>query len=384
VGIVEIENVVRRFGQVTAVDHVSIDIDEGEYVVFLGPSGCGKTTMLRLIAGLDVPDAGEIRIAGRVVTSSATNVFVPPQQRRIGLVFQTYALWPHMNVFDNIAFGLDVQKRPRREVRERVAEALSYMQLDGLGERYPHELSGGQQQRVALARMLVAKPEIYLMDEPLSNLDAKLRMEMRAELQRIHKDLGCTTIYVTHDQLEAIALGSRIIVLKDGKISQDGTAREVYERPANLFVARFVGSPAINLVTGTFALEGGRVWFSGDGLRIPAEVPLSRAGHPAVAAFRPEDARVQDGGGGTDTGAAVLEGTVAARMLAGSNVILHVDLPTGPEVRLVCGKDVTYGVRDHVRILVPQESVLFYQDAEDGALIESERERGGPAHASSS
>jgi ABC-type sugar transport system ATPase subunit len=382
VAIVEIENVVRRFGQVTAVDHVSIDIDEGEYVVFLGPSGCGKTTMLRMIAGLDVPDAGEIRIAGRVVTSSVTNVFVPPQQRRIGLVFQTYALWPHMTVFDNIAFGLDVQKRPRREVRERVAEALSYMQLDRLGERYPHELSGGQQQRVALARMLVAKPEIYLMDEPLSNLDAKLRMEMRAELQRIHKDLDCTTIYVTHDQLEAIALGSRIIVLKDGKISQDGTAREVYERPANLFVARFVGSPAINLVTGSLAVDSGRVWFSGNGLRIPADVPRSWTGQPAVAAFRPEDARVLDGTGGPDTGAAVLEGTVAARLLAGSNVILHVDLPTGPEVRLVCGKDATYGVRDQVRILVPQASVLFYEDAEDGALIESERE--GPAHGSSS
>ena len=371
-GIVEIENLVRRFDEVVAVDHVSIDIDEGEYVVLLGPSGCGKTTMLRLIAGLDVPDGGEIRIAGRVVTSSASNVFVPPQHRRIGLVFQTYALWPHMNVFDNIAFGLDVQRRPRREVRERVAEALRYMQLDGLGNRYPHELSGGQQQRVALARMLVAKPDIYLMDEPLSNLDAKLRMEMRAELQRIHKDLGCTTIYVTHDQLEAIALGSRIVVLKDGKISQHGTAREVYERPANLFVARFVGSPAINLIQGHLTVDEGNLWFSGNGLRVRADLPPSRAGQPAVAAFRPEDARVLAGTGSPNADAAVLEGTVAARMMAGSSVILHVDLPSGIELRLVCEKDVTYDVGDQLRVVVPTEAVLFYEDAEDGLLMTSE------------
>jgi len=375
VAIVEIDNIVRRFGQVTAVDHVSIDITEGEYVVFLGPSGCGKTTTLRLVAGLDVPDEGEIRIDGRVVASAASKVFVPPQRRNIGLVFQTYALWPHMNVFDNIAFGLDVQKRPRREIRERVAETLTYMQLDGLGERFPHELSGGQQQRVALARMLVARPKIYLMDEPLSNLDAKLRMEMRAELQRIHRDLGCTTIYVTHDQFEAIALGSRIIVMKDGKISQDGSARDVYERPANLFVARFVGNPPINLVEGELSVEEGRPWFHGDGLKVPADVPRSRMGARVLAAFRPEDVRVLDGAGRSDDDAPVLAGTVAARMMAGSNVIMYVDLPTGRDLRVICDKDVTYGVGDHLKFVVPKESVLFYEDAEDGVLIESEGRR---------
>jgi ABC-type sugar transport system ATPase subunit len=377
VAIVEIDNIVRRFGQVTAVDHVSIDITEGEYLVFLGPSGCGKTTTLRLVAGLDVPDEGEIRIDGRVVASAASKVFVPPQHRNIGLVFQTYALWPHMNVFDNIAFGLDVQKRPRREIRERVAETLTYMQLDGLGERYPHELSGGQQQRVALARMLVARPKIYLMDEPLSNLDAKLRMEMRAELQRIHKDLGCTTIYVTHDQFEAIALGSRIIVMKDGKISQDGSARDVYERPANLFVARFVGNPPINLLEGELAVAGGGLWFQGEGLRVPADVPRARAGERVLAAFRPEDVRVVDGVGGTDVDAAVLAGTVTARMMAGSNVIMYVGLPTGHDLRVICDKDVTHGVGDHLKFVVPKESVLFYENSEDGVLIESEggRER---------
>jgi len=378
VAIVEIDNVVRRFGKVTAVDHVSIDITEGEYVVFLGPSGCGKTTTLRLVAGLDVPDEGEIRIDGRLVASAASKAFVPPQRRNIGLVFQTYALWPHMNVFDNIAFGLDVQRRPRREVRERVAETLTYMQLDGLAERYPHELSGGQQQRVALARMLVARPKIYLMDEPLSNLDAKLRMEMRAELQRIHQDLGCTTIYVTHDQFEAIALGSRIIVMKDGKISQDGSARDVYERPANLFVARFVGNPPINLIEGELTVEDGRLCFHGDGLKVPADVPRSKAGERVLAAFRPEDVRVVlDGVGGPNGDAAVLTGTVAARMMAGSNVIMYVDLPTGGNLRVICDKDVTHGVGDHLRFVVPKESVLFYENAEDGVLIESEggRER---------
>lgn len=373
--IVEIDNVVRRFGQVTAVDHVSIDIKEGEYVVFLGPSGCGKTTTLRLVAGLDVPDEGEIRIDGRLVTSSVSRVFVPPQRRDIGLVFQTYALWPHMRVFDNIAFGLDVQKRPRREVRERVAETLTYMQLDGLAERYPHELSGGQQQRVALARMLVARPRIYLMDEPLSNLDAKLRMEMRAELQRIHKDLGCTTIYVTHDQLEAIALGSRIIVMKDGKISQDGSPRDVYERPANLFVARFVGSPPINLMEGELSVKNGRLVFQGDGLEVAADVPRSRAGERVLAAFRPEDVRVRDGTSSPNEDAAVLAGTVAARMMTGSNVIMYVDLPTGGDLRVICDKDVSYGVGDHLRFVVPKEAVLFYENEEGGHLIEREPER---------
>ncbi len=369
--IVEIDNIVRRFGQVTAVDHVTIDIEEGEYVVLLGPSGCGKTTTLRLVAGLDVPDEGEIRVDGRVVASAASRVFEPPQRREIGLVFQTYALWPHMTVTDNIAFGLDVQRRPRREIRERVTQALTYMQLDGLAERYPHELSGGQQQRVALARMLVARPRIYLMDEPLSNLDAKLRMEMRAELQRVHKDLECTTIYVTHDQLEATALGSRIIVMKDGKVAQDGTPLEVYERPANLFVARFVGSPAINLIEGTLSVSDRRVWFRGEDLEVPVNLPRSRAGEKIFLAFRPEDVRVLNGPAPEDD-AAILSAKVTARMLAGSNVIMYVELPAGREVRIICEKDIDLYVGDHLRFVVPHDALLCYESSEDGPLIKPE------------
>ena len=229
------DGVSKRYTTQWAVYQVSLRIERGEFFTFLGPSGCGKTTLLRMIAGFVSPDEGIVYLDGESVNT------VPPWKRNVGMVFQSYALWPHMNVFDNVAFGLRERKQNRLEIQRKVADALKQVALEGTAERRPSQLSGGQQQRVALARTLVIQPRVLLLDEPLSNLDAKLRVEMRLELLKLQRDLGLTTIYVTHDQEEALAMSTRIGVMKNGKIVQQGNPREVYERPADEFVATFVG-----------------------------------------------------------------------------------------------------------------------------------------------
>src|SRR3989304_8066500 len=228
---IDIENVPKRFGSMAAVSEVSRSIQEGELFTLLGPSGCGKTTLLRLVAGFYAPDGGEIRFDDRVVNA------VPPHERGIGMVFQNYALWPHMTVFQNVSYGLKLRKIAAPELAERVRGVLHKVGLTGLGDRYPGQLSGGQQQRVALARALVLNPQILLLDEPLSNLDAKIRIQVRAEIRKLQKELGITTIYVTHDQEEALTLSDRIAVFNQGIVQQVGPPKELYERPANRFVA---------------------------------------------------------------------------------------------------------------------------------------------------
>jgi len=225
----------KSFGAVKAVDGVSLDVGEGEFFFLLGPSGCGKTTLLRIVAGFCEPDAGEVRFGGRVVNR------VPPHKRNTGMVFQNYALWPHMTVAQNVAYGLELRRLPRAEVRRRVGEALEMVRLAGLQDRKPNALSGGQQQRVALARALVIEPDMLLLDEPLSNLDAKLRIDMRKELRRIHAETGITTVYVTHDQKEALSLAQRIAVMRDGRVEQVDSPRALYLKPAGRFVAEFIG-----------------------------------------------------------------------------------------------------------------------------------------------
>jgi len=232
---VQIDQVVKSFGALRAVDQVSVRIEPGELFFLLGPSGCGKTTLLRCVAGFHQPESGSIRIGERDVTH------LPPHQRDTGMVFQSYALWPHMTVADNVAFGLEMRKRPRADIRKRVAEALSRVHMEDRAHAKPNQLSGGQQQRVALARALVIEPQCLLLDEPLSNLDAKLRLEMRVEIRRICKQAGLTAIYVTHDQKEALSVADRLAVLKDGRIEQIGTPSEVYRSPVNRFVAGFIG-----------------------------------------------------------------------------------------------------------------------------------------------
>ena len=240
---IQLKDMVKRFGALEAVSHVSLDIRDGELFTLLGPSGCGKTTILRLIGGFHKPDSGAIYFGDREVSA------IPPYERNIGMVFQNYALWPHMTIFDNVAYGLKIKKTPRLQMEERVNRALSLVHLTGLEKRYPGQLSGGQQQRVALARALVLNPDVLLLDEPLSNLDAKIRQQVRTEIRKLQKDLAITAIYVTHDQEEALTLSDRIAVINHGKLQQLGSPRDLYQRPKNPFVADFIG--VNNLIGGT-------------------------------------------------------------------------------------------------------------------------------------
>ena len=263
---VVLENITKRFGQDVAVDNLSLEIASGEFVSFLGPSGCGKTTTMRMIAGLEQPDEGRIWIGDKLVSDASDGTFTAPSKRQLGMVFQNYALWPHMTVGDNIRFGLKVRKISGQEQNERIHNVLERLQIPDLAERYPSELSGGQQQRVALARELVTGAEILLMDEPLSNLDAKLRIDMRVELKELHQSTGRTIVYVTHDQTEALTLSDRIVVMKGGLVQQVGTPDEVFMRPENRFVASFMSSATINEFEGKWSRE--RLQF--DGFELPA------------------------------------------------------------------------------------------------------------------
>lgn len=245
---IELDHISKNFGTpANAVADLTLTIPDGEFVCLLGPSGCGKTTTLRMIAGLEMPTSGEIRIDGRVLNSARTGEFVPPEKRKMGLVFQSYALWPHMTVAQNIRFGLEMQGKSHEEQNQRVRELVQLLRIGQLEDRYPGQLSGGQQQRVALARMLAINPGVLLLDEPLSNLDARLRLEMRAELKRLHEQIRNTIVYVTHDQLEAMTMASQVAVMLEGHLQQFAAPMKIYRQPANQFVAEFVGNPPINL-----------------------------------------------------------------------------------------------------------------------------------------
>jgi len=247
---ITIKNLSKHFGKVAAVNNVSLNIQAGEFLTLLGPSGCGKTTLLRCVAGLEDPDGGEIYIGDKLVFSHEKGVSLPSGKRDLGLVFQNYALWPHMKVYKNMTFALEIQKLPKEEMDQRVKESLAEVKMEGYEDRYPREMSGGQQQRIALARMLAYRPKVFLMDEPLSNLDARLRMDMRSEIKRLHHVSGATTIYVTHDQLEALTMSTTIAVMKEGVLQQLDTPDRIYHYPANLFAADFIGNPKINLLEG--------------------------------------------------------------------------------------------------------------------------------------
>jgi iron(III) transport system ATP-binding protein len=278
---IQLSNITQRFGTTPVLNGVSLEIGAGEFFFLLGPSGCGKTTLLRIIAGFQAPDAGELRMGGNRVND------LPPHQRHVGMVFQNYALWPHLSVFENVAYGLEVRKVPAPERRRRVDEVLDLVRLGGLGARMPGELSGGQQQRVALARALVIRPDVLLLDEPLSNLDARLRLELRDEIRRIQEATRVSTVYVTHDQREALALADRVAVMEGGRVAQIGSPRDIYTRPRSRFVAEFLGE--VNWIEGT-------VVAARDGL-LQVETPVGRLtvpvgvynGEPSVrVGFRPE------------------------------------------------------------------------------------------------
>ena len=314
---VRFTDVSKRFGAVTAVRDLSLAIDDGEFVVLVGPSGSGKTTALRMLAGLESISAGEIAIGERVVNR------VAPRERDIAMVFQDYALYPQMTVFDNLAFGLRRRKLPKEQIGERVREAARLLDIGALLERRPGQLSGGQAQRVALGRALVRQPQVFLMDEPLSNLDAKLRTQTRGEIKRLQHEVRTTTVYVTHDQVEAMTMGDRIAVMNDGVLDQVGTPEELYERPANRFVAGFIGSPAMSFFTAAAAGDDGAVRLRGDAIDLRLPGALELPGEVTVG-VRPEGARLwRDGGAGL---IGPLRGTVAYVEALGRETFVGVDV----------------------------------------------------------
>ena len=328
------EAIGKRFGAHDALRDIELEIEDGECLVLLGPSGCGKTTLLRLMAGLETPDAGKIWIGDRVVND------VPPAGRDVAMVFQNYALYPHMTVYENLSFPLKLRKLSRRDIDDRVRRIARVLELEEQLPRKPGQLSGGQRQRVAMGRAMIREPYAYLMDEPLSNLDAKLRTQMRAEIGLLHKELGVTTIYVTHDQVEAMTLGERVEVLRGGELQQVAAPQELYNRPANLFVAGFIGSPAMNFFLGRVSEEPDRIWVSfGDGQRLEVD-EHERSLAPALAGMdgkglivgvRPEhlqDAALVSGAPANRR----LRGLVKLRELLGSEVVVHFEVQAAPDV----------------------------------------------------
>jgi iron(III) transport system ATP-binding protein len=293
---IEIDGISKRYDDVVALHEIGFSVEPGEFITLLGPSGCGKTTTLRSIAGLERPDTGRIAIDGREMFPAAGRLFVPPEQRGLGMVFQSYAIWPHMTVFQNVAYGLVAKKIPSPEIAKRVNATLESVGLGGYGDRPATHLSGGQQQRVALARSLVGEPSVLLLDEPLSNLDSKLRERMRLELKQLQKQHGLTTVYVTHDQAEALALSDRIVVMDGGRIVQQGRGRDIYRNPQSRFVVDFVGHA--NLIEGTILthdLAAGHAELqSASGFVVRGEVSGAiTVGGTAIAALRPEDIRLE-------------------------------------------------------------------------------------------
>ncbi len=317
-----LEGVTQRSGDVVALHEVDLAIADGEFVTLLGPSGCGKTTTLRLLAGFLTPDEGEIRVAGKVLSSPQGTV--PPERRRMGMVFQNYAVWPHMSVFDNVAFGLKLAKVARAEIGERVARVLAAVGLAGLEGRHPAQLSGGQQQRVALARSLVVEPSILLLDEPLSNLDAKLRERMRGELKSLQRDTGITCVYGTPDPAEAMALSDRVAVFHEGVVQQYGRPRDIYERPINLFVADFMGN--VNRLPGEVVerRDGQLRVRVGDHVLTAIAPASGESPREVTLAIRPESVRL--GPAPADAAASRLEGSVVEATFLGSIIDYQIDV----------------------------------------------------------
>jgi multiple sugar transport system ATP-binding protein len=359
---VQLTSVTKHFGQTSVIKEVNLAISPGELVVFVGPSGCGKSTLLRLIAGLEIPTTGSIHISGKDVTHTH------PSKRGVAMVFQSYALYPHMTVAENMAFGLKIQRAPKAEIETRVRRAAEILQLEALLDRKPRALSGGQRQRVAIGRAIVREPDVFLFDEPLSNLDAALRGQMRVEIARLHARLGTTMIYVTHDQVEAMTLASRIVVLNGGRIEQVGAPLELYHRPTNLFVAGFLGSPRMSFLSGRVAgLDAATV-----GIR-PEDLRLARGEHPSPQA---PDSSPRPGGNersapptGTPSlqqlrnpGTLVLHGEITLLERLGGEALAHVRLFNAHDERASNGDTVIAKLAGDVP-LSPGERITLHANA---------------------
>ncbi|RLE99301.1 MAG: sugar ABC transporter ATP-binding protein [Thermoprotei archaeon] len=329
---VRLENLTKRFGKVVAISKVNLTIRDGEFIVLLGPSGCGKTTTLRCIAGLEIPDEGKVFFGDQDVT------LLPPKDRNVSMVFQSYAVWPHMSVFDNIAFPLKIKNVPESEVKKRVEWAAELLKIKELLNRYPHQLSGGQRQRVAVARAIVIEPAVLLMDEPLSNLDALLRVMMRSELKKLQRKIKVTTIYVTHDQVEAMTMADRIAVMNQGKIMQVGTSDEIYNKPSNLFVAGFIGSPRMNFFDATIAEKEDKILIEAQDFTIALEekyrsILAEYLNKTVTVGIRPEHMYIEKHMIPTDIKPWKIKGKIDFVEPLGSDTILHVN--TGSMLILV-------------------------------------------------
>jgi multiple sugar transport system ATP-binding protein len=360
---VVLKNLNKKYDESHAVKDVNLEIRDREFVVLVGPSGCGKTTTLRMVAGLEEITSGEIRIDERVVND------LPPMDRDIAMVFQNYALYPHMSVYDNMAFGLKMRKFDKSEIESRVRRAADILGIQELLARRPRQLSGGQRQRVALGRAIVRNPRVFLFDEPLSNLDAKLRVQMRVELKRLHERLNTTAIYVTHDQVEAMTLGDRVVVMKDGVVQQVGEPMTLYAKPSNRFVASFIGSPAMNFIAVRLVQAHGDLWAESPGLRVKVppmkQESLGRhAGGRVVLGVRPEALRVANGSDGPDY---AIESTVEVVEPLGSEILLDVRVGENPLVaRLDPGTRVK--VHEIVRLALDPERLHFFDFESEAAL----------------
>ena len=356
-GHIKLANVTKAFGAVKVIHDINLEIKDGELVVFVGPSGCGKSTLLRMIAGLDKPTSGNLSIDGKIVNT------VPAADRGLAMVFQSYALYPHMSVRQNLAFGLENTRMPKAEIAERIGEAARMLEIEPYLDRRPGQLSGGQRQRVAIGRAIVRRPVAFLLDEPLSNLDAELRGSTRAELAALHARLGATMVYVTHDQVEAMTLADRIVVLRAGRIEQVGTPLELYNKPANRFVAGFIGSPHMNFLDATIESTGGgkAVAALAGGLKL--EIPVAPGIAPAVQVsigVRPQHIRIADGPGS-------LPATVRLVEALGSETVVHTDV-AGQKMWVVAPGQLNLRPGEEIRLSLADVPLHIFDD--EGSRLE--------------
>jgi multiple sugar transport system ATP-binding protein len=365
-----VENLTKRFGAVTAVDHLNFTAEDREFLVLIGPSGCGKSTTLNLIAGLEEASAGQIRIGERLVNH------LHPKDRDIAMVFQNYALYPHMNVYANMAFGLSMRGYSKTETDRRIHEAAEILGIEALLQRKPRALSGGQRQRVAVGRAIVRKPAVFLFDEPLSNLDAKLRVQMRAELSKLHQRLNTTIVYVTHDQVEAMTMATRIVLLKDGTCQQIGRPLELYTRPANTFTAGFIGTPPMNLVPARIRFEDGRALVTAGGFSLPVPARWRRVcegleQREVIFGIRPEHLRAMREGDAAGGAATVAHLDVDLVEMLGSHIQLA--LTCGPD-RLIATADPALPVRagDRIPVVFDMDAMHLFEKGEPQRRIEAD------------
>lgn len=358
-GSVVLKNVVKTFGKTEVIRNISFEIEDGEFCVLVGPSGCGKSTMLRIIAGLEELTGGEVHIGGKNVTA------LEPKERDIAMVFQSYALYPQMTVRENMGFALKLAKVPKSLITEKVNEVAKLLSLENLLDRLPKQLSGGQRQRVAMGRAIVRQPAVFLFDEPLSNLDAKLRTQVRAEIRELHQRLKTTSVYVTHDQIEAMTMGQKIVVLRDGVVEQVGSPLDLYDRPANVFVAGFIGSPAINQLDGVVCQHDGKFWAQLDeGIKLPLPENMDvKDGEKIVYAIRPEHVRIS-----TDNPHAIPV-TVTAIENTGSDMQVFCEMKNGAKITSVFKERVEVKVGDQIQL--HSDGIVHVFDRASGVRIKA-------------